>query len=230
MRYCYQRHVYHPRGAGRAPRTYTYARALLSAAETGDRRRMIHLPLTPEIERLIREQRRQREKRRLTRRRMAQVRHGVPGRPRIHHDRALLDYLGLRHEGGRLRETRRLTLEERARRRYGLLAPEWRALLSEEQYVEVEREVRAMRKRANRCARRWDPHAAWRDAMDKALGQTHSVKERDDDETATTHRTVPHASMPQGGQAMSAGAVMPAGGRKKLQATRNPQVPRKKES
>ena len=105
------------------------------------------------------------------------VPHPSRGRPRKYGDEQLLARLGMYRLGPRIIERQEMQPEVRARRRYALLAPDWRRLLSEDEYVLVEREVRSMRKRANKMSKVWNVKTAWKQAMKKAISRRQSRKE-----------------------------------------------------
>ena len=93
------------------------------------------------------------------------------GRPRKYMDHELLRYLGAYRRGDRIVLSRGMSQEERSRRRYTLLESEWRKLLTLDQYIELERRVLSIRKRANRLREAWDPNQAYAEAIQAILNE-----------------------------------------------------------
>jgi hypothetical protein len=102
------------------------------------------------------------------------------GRPRKYMDHELLEYLGAYRRGSRIVLSKKVSVEERARRRYTLLDAEWRDLLTLNQYVELERRVVSMRKSANRLGRAWNPGQAYAEAIQEILDETSGACRPDD--------------------------------------------------
>lgn len=126
---------------------------------------------TPEIRRLANEQILERERRRKAQA-LVPGRKWGRGRPPDHADGKLLASIGAYRRGKRIHFSRKVSLEDRARARYRLLEPEWQQRLSEEQFIEVERHVRYLRKRANRFSLKWDEEQAYDQAVETVLGES----------------------------------------------------------
>lgn len=144
---------------------YTPARL----SQTG-RRKWQRLPWHPDFEYAAAQQNNDtQEARAQTAWRRSLVRVGTRGRPRVHQDQAVLDYLGLRRYGGRLHEHRTMSAETRARRRYSLQAPEWRELLTEDEFVKIEMNMARQKRRHSALRLPWNAAACRTELINDVL-------------------------------------------------------------
>ena len=112
----------------------------------------------------------------------------VEGRRSMYGDQKMLEAVGAYRRGHRVHFRRDMPLEERARLRYAMLNPEWQTALSPAQYVELERRVNAMRKRANRKQVPWDENRAWRQAFTEVLSRESGAVGTTSSQVAPEHR------------------------------------------
>ncbi|MDP6721624.1 MAG: hypothetical protein QGF59_23355 [Pirellulaceae bacterium] len=111
----------------------------------------------------------------------------TPGRRRERYRRpevfnTILNWLGAYVDRGRIRELRGFPRELRWRRRYTLLSPKWRRMISEDEFVAMcHREITA-RKRTNRYGRPWFADNFWTQELEQAV--THQIDQTKINRTA----------------------------------------------
>lgn len=131
------------------------------------------VPYSRELRRMASDQLGEREKRKQERETLEAVKpKRKRGRPREHAGHELLESMGAYRRGQRIHFRRDVPLEDQAKARYALLSPEWREALSEDEFIEVERRVVSLRKRANRMRQQWDEDAAYQQALKEVLDKT----------------------------------------------------------
>ena len=172
-----------PKTPPRPPRLRVYVPSRLRRGRSPG---MTRVAWTAELGAIAERQAAERERRRKGRAVLSRlpVRQG-PGHPRQYADHEALAAIGAYRRGPTIHFRRDIAPDERARRRYRLLAPEWRRAVSEDEYVRVELRVTSLRKRANRLQLAWDEAAAWSTAFAEVLA------DRCPDEEQTTKQTGP---------------------------------------
>jgi len=81
-----------------------------------------------------------------------------------------LESIGCYRQGQRIIQSRKMCLEERARRRYSFLDSDIRALICEEQYCALEARILSLRKTANRLSLPWCEAEARQQAFEELFG------------------------------------------------------------
>lgn len=167
---------------------YVYACVYTPGARTvNGHPRVEHRRLSRELVETAIKQKRDRQQRRRLKRVLRERRKGRPGRPSRFSDQDILAYFGLYRRGIRIVASKRMTLEERARRRYEFLAPEWKTIVSLQDYIMIERLVRSARKGSASRRQTWDPVQAYQQALQTVL---ESKTQESDDGIEQEHRRV----------------------------------------